>query len=209
MLSFLFAPKQTPKELLQECRKSIRTAVRDIERAQEDLEEKKQVKEQELKIYAKKGEVQTARVLAKDLVRMRNSIAKFHAMTAELKSVEVNLLTMQSTEAMSGAMRSAALSMQRMNSAQSLPALQNIIKTFGKEQEQLNRKQDMMNDAMDDVFEQDQAEEDELVNRVLDEVGIHLAEQLPAPAGGGGGGVGIGNSNLPADMRERLDKLKK
>lgn len=208
MLSFLFAPKQTPKELLQECKKSIRAATREIERAQEELNEKKAIKEQELKIYAKRGEVQTARVLAKDLVRMRGSIAKFHALLGELQSVEVNLITMSSTEAMSGAMRSAALSMQRMNRAQSLPALQNIIKTFGKEQDQLNRKQDMMNEAMDDVFEPNEQEENALVDQVLDEVGIHAAEQLGAVPTGVASATG-GNSNLPADMRERLEKLRK
>lgn len=205
MLSFLFAPKQTPTELLQECKKSIRAATREIERAQEELNEKKAIKEQELKIYAKRGEVETARVLAKDLVRMRGSIAKFHALLGELQSVEVNLITMSSTEAMSGAMRSAALSMQRMNRAQSLPALQNIIKTFGKEQDQLNRKQDMMNEAMDDVFEPNEQEENALVDQVLDEVGIRAAEQLGAVPTG----IAGGNSNLPADMRERLEKLRK
>ena len=205
---WLFAPKQTPKQLLDECKKSIRAATRDIERAQEELAEKQTIKEKELKIYAKRGEVETARVFARDIVRMRSSRAKFHALLGELESVQINLITMSSTEAMSGAMRTAALSMQRMNRAQSLPALQHIIKTFGKEQDQLNRKQDMMNDAMDDVFEPNEKEESALVNQVLEEVGIHAAEQLGAVPTGVSASAS-GNSNLPAEMRERLEKLRK
>lgn len=208
MLSYLFAPKQTPKQMLKECQRSIRAAVRDIEKAQHELIEKEQIRQIEIKAYAQKGQVQVARTMAKDVVRMRNSIAKFYSIKAELESVSINLITMQSTEAMSSAMRSAALSMQRMNRAQSLPSLQKIIRTFAMEQEKLTDKQDMMNEAMDNAFEQDEAEEDALVNQVLDEIGIGVAERLgaaPNKVAASAGAAGV----LGPEMSKRLDELRK
>jgi charged multivesicular body protein 2A len=206
MLSWFFAPKQTPKEMMNECQASLRQAVREIERAQEDLMEKAATREKEMKIYAKKGQIPTVKVMAKDLVRMRSSIARFYAIKAQLESTSTNLIVMQSTEAMAGAMRSTALAMQRMNRAQSLPALQKIIQTFSVEQNKMDNKQELMEGAMDDAFEQDEAEEDTLVNQVLDEIGIGVAERMgSAPSKGGD----FAATALPPDMTKRLNELRK
>jgi charged multivesicular body protein 2A len=209
MLSFLFAPKQTPKEMLKECQRSIRSAVRDIENAQSELIEKEHIRQIEIKAYAAKGQIPTARIMAKDLVRMRKSIAKFYSIKAQLESVSINLITMQSTEAMAGAMRGAALSMQRMNNTQSLPALQKIIQTFAKEQSKLDMKQDVMNDAMDDAFEHDEADEDAVVNQVLDEIGIGVAERLGTAPTSQQVPVASAASGLTPDLAKRLDNLRK
>lgn len=207
MLSWFFAPKQTPKEMMKECQASLRQAVREIERAREDLMEKEQTCQVEMKIYAKKGQIATVKVMAKDLVRMRGSIARFYGIIAQLESTSTNLIVMQSTQAMADSMRTTALAMQRMNRAQSLPALQKIIQTFSVEQGKLENKQDMMEGAMDDAFPQNEAEEDTLVNQVLDEIGIGVAERM----GSAPNKVGdfVSSSALPPDITKRLNELRK
>ena len=46
--------------------------------------------------------------------------------------------------------------------------------------------QEMMGDAMDDVMEGNEEEEEQVVNQVLDEIGINFNEEVPdAPMGVG------------------------
>ncbi len=206
MFSFS-APTKKPKEMLKECQSDIRQAIREIERAQKDLIKKEAARQGEIKSMARKGQMPTVRVMAKDLVRMRNAIAKFYSTKAELESVSFNLSTMQSTAAMADAMKTATRAMMRMNAVQSLPSLQKVLQRFAKEQDMMDQKQDMMNDAMSDALDDpDGAEEDEVVNKVLDELGIDMASDLgDAPHGvPTGGGVGLG-----ADLANKLEELRK
>ena len=51
----------------------------------------------------------------------------------------------------------------------------------------------MMGDAIDDVMENDEEEEDKIVGQVLDEIGIDMTEGIPnAPEMGLGAGVSCG-----------------
>jgi charged multivesicular body protein 2A len=198
--------------MLKESQASIRQAVRDIEREQRQLQQREAVRVTEIKAFAARGgqHMETVRVMAKDLVRMRSAIAKFYAISAELQSVSVNLATMASTAVMAEALRDAAKSMMRMNATQSLPAMQKILSTFVREQDMLEMKQDVMNDTMNDTLGTDEGAEDEVVSRVLDEIGIRVAMELPASAVGRGAVALIDDSSgVDPEIRKRLNELRK
>ncbi len=203
MFSSLWAPVKTPKEMLKENQASIRQGIREIDRAQRELMKKEELRQKEIKIMASKGQMPTVRVMAKDLARMRTAIAKFYSVKAELESVSFNLATMQSTVVMADAMKGAARAMMRMNVTQNLPALQKVMMTFVKEQDMLNMKQEVMNDTMETAMQTDEQEEEEIVGRVLDELGIQMAEAL------GSVPVHTAEAALPPDLASRLENLKK
>ena len=98
--------------------------------------------------------------------------------------------TLKSTAAMSDAMNGVTRTMQAMNKGMDLPAMQKIMREFEKETEQMDMKEEMMGDAIDDVMEASDEEEeaDNVLNSVLDEIGINLNGELadapsqPVPA---------------------------
>jgi len=62
-----------------------------------------------------------------------------------------------------------------MNRQMNLPALQRIAMEFEKENDIMDQRQEMMDDAIDDVTGlEDEEESEEVVNQVLDEIGIDL-----------------------------------
>jgi charged multivesicular body protein 2A len=66
-----------------------------------------------------------------------------------------------------------------------LPALQRIAMEFERENDIMDQRQEMMDDAIDDVTGlEDEEEEEEVVNQVLDEIGVDLhqvvSEIVPA-----------------------------
>jgi charged multivesicular body protein 2A len=62
-----------------------------------------------------------------------------------------------------------------------LPALQRIAMEFEKENDIMDQRQEMMDDAIDDVTGlEDEEEGEEVVQQVLDEIGIDLGQAVSA-----------------------------
>lgn len=66
-----------------------------------------------------------------------------------------------------------------MNRSMNLPSLQRIAMEFEKENDIMDQRQEMMDDAIDDSMELDDEDEtEEIVNQVFDEIGIDLNQAL-------------------------------
>ncbi|KAL1592819.1 ESCRT-III subunit protein did4 [Paraconiothyrium brasiliense] len=62
-----------------------------------------------------------------------------------------------------------------MNRQMNLPALQRIAMEFEKENDMMDQRQEMMDDAVDDAMGvEDEEESEDVVNQVMDELGIDL-----------------------------------
>src|ERR1700679_3272002 len=77
------------------------------------------------------------------------------------------------------AMKGATGVLGSMNRQMNLPALQRIAMEFEKENDIMDQRQEMMDDAIDDVTGlEDEEEGEEVVNQVLDEIGIDLGQAV-------------------------------
>jgi division protein CdvB (Snf7/Vps24/ESCRT-III family) len=66
-----------------------------------------------------------------------------------------------------------------MNRQMNLPALQRIAREFEKENDIMDQRQEMMDDAIDDATGmEDEEESEDVVNQVLDEIGIDLGQAV-------------------------------
>lgn len=87
--------------------------------------------------------------------------------------------TVRSNEQMMQSMKGATSLLGSMNRQMNLPALQRIAMEFEKENDIMDQRQEMMDDAIDDVTGLDEEEEsDEIVDQVLTEVGIDLNQSV-------------------------------
>jgi hypothetical protein len=103
------------------------------------------------------------------------------------------------------AMKGATGVLGNMNRSMNLPALQRIAMEFEKENDIMDQRQEMMDDAIDDVTGlEDEAEGEEVVNEVLEEIGIDLKNAV----GFGALGNMMGDANW-CDRWERLQRVCK
>lgn len=67
-----------------------------------------------------------------------------------------------------------------MNRQMNLPALQRIAMEFERENDIMDQRQDMMDDAIDDAtgVEGDEEEGEDIVKEVLDEIGVDLNQSV-------------------------------
>lgn len=215
-----FFHTKTPKEIMQENKRAIRRARRELEREKNRLVNEKTRNENEIRKLAAKGEQKALRTYAKNIVSQRNQINKLGAMDATLSTLESEASSMNAQMTMASVMTKTTKTLVRLNRMMPLQDFQKTMQMFEQNMAANNIKQEMMNDAMDAAFEGDDDEEatDELVDQVLGELNISMANQIPDAQNGALGGrvaaPGQGQqaqavSTADADLEARLEALRR
>merc|ERR1711953_470829 len=214
-MSFLFGKKKTPAQMMRENQRLLQRAMRDLDRERANMEKQEKVIIADIKKMAKKNEMGTVKIMAKDLVRTRNTCKKFMVMRANIQGVSLKMTTIKSQHAMSEAMRGVTKAMGRMNKQMNLPQIQKIMQEFEKQSEVMDMKEEMMNDVMDDAMggSDDEEESENLVNKVLDELGLeNMAEVGAIPSAVGDptpAQTEEPSADLDADLEARLNNLRR
>jgi charged multivesicular body protein 2A len=218
-LKDLFHTK-TPKEMMQENKRAIRRARRELEREKNRLNNEKTRNENEIRKLAAKGEQKALRTYAKNIVNQRNQINKLGAMDATLSTLESEASSMNAQMTMASVMVKTTKTLARLNRMMPLQDFQKTMQMFDQNMTANNIKQEMMSDAMDAAFEGDEDEEatDELVDQVLNELNITMANQIPSAqnaaltgrvANPGQGQQAQAISTADADLEARLEALRR
>ena len=106
-------------------------------------------------------------------------IQKFYSMRTQLQAISLRIQTVRSNEQMMQSMKGATSLLGSMNRSMNLPALQRIAMEFEKENDIMDQRQEMMDDAIDDVTGlEDEEEGEEVVREVLDEIGVDLGQAV-------------------------------
>ncbi|EGU75818.1 hypothetical protein FOXB_13665 [Fusarium oxysporum f. sp. conglutinans Fo5176] len=218
ILEWAFGKRMTPAERLRKNQRMLDKAIRELDQMRVKLEKQEKTLIQQIKTSAKNGQMGACKIQAKDLVRTRRYVEKFYSMRSQLQKISLRLQ----------AMKGATMALGSMNKSMNLPQLQRIAMEFERENDIMDQRQEMMDDAIDDAMDVGIEEEgDEVVEQVLEEIGVDFnqASQLGetptalgtaavpegkiAQAVGGGGGGGGGGDPVDDDLQARLDSLRK
>ncbi|TRX91193.1 hypothetical protein FHL15_007981 [Xylaria flabelliformis] len=248
ILEWAFGKRMTPAERLRKNQRLLDKAIREIDQQKVKLERQEKQLVSQIKQSAQKGQMGAAKIQAKDLVRTRRSgqrqflvltsfiglvnlrlslsyryIEKFYGLKSNLQKISLRLQTHRTNEQMMQAMKGATMALGSMNRTMNLPALQRIAMEFERENDIMEQRQEMMDDAIDDAMDVGVEEEgDEVVEQVLEEIGVDLnqafgetptglqSDKVPenrvAQAIGGPSG---GGDSADDDLQARLDSLRK
>nr|CAN63017.1 hypothetical protein VITISV_017410 [Vitis vinifera] len=136
----------------------------------------------EIKRTAKTGNEAATKILARQLVRLRQQIANLQGSRAQMRGIATHTQAMHANTSVAVGMKGASKAMAAMNK-QMAPAKQaKVIQEFQRQSAQMDMTTEMMSDAIDDALDNDEAEEEteDLTNQVLDEIGVDVASQLSA-----------------------------
>ncbi|XP_047327819.1 vacuolar protein sorting-associated protein 2 homolog 3-like [Impatiens glandulifera] len=208
----IFSKKPTAKEALRQSRRDMTNATRGIEREITTLQSEEKKLVVEIKRTAKTGNEAATKMLARQLIQLRQQISKLQTSRAQMRGIATHTQAMSAQSSVAAGMKGATDAMSAMNK-QMAPAKQiQVMKEFQKQSAQMDMTSEMMSDSIDDVLDSDEAEEetDELTNQVLDEIGIDVASQLSsAPKGkiAGKKTEEISSSGID-DLEKRLASLR-
>ena len=114
-VSFLFGKQKTPGERIKEYNRSIKKSVRELDRERTTLERQEKKLMGDIKKAAKDGQMDSAKIMAKDLVRTRGYIKKMYRMKSHMEAVSLRLQTISSSQQMAQCMKGVTKAMGSMN----------------------------------------------------------------------------------------------
>jgi charged multivesicular body protein 2B len=158
--------KQEPKEAMKAQQRELRKTNRELERDRGGLERQERQLEAEIKKAAKRGDRQAAAVYAKQLVRMRQQKAKSMGLSSTITSTGHRMQVMQSQAKMAGVMGSTAKTMAAVNKQLKVEDIQKTMMNFEKESSKMDTAGELMDDTMESLFDDDEAEEDAVISQV-------------------------------------------
>jgi charged multivesicular body protein 2A len=169
----------TPAERLRKHQRALEKTQRELDRERVKLENQEKKLVADIKKSAKNGQIGACKIQAKDLVRTRRYITKFYQMRTQLQAISLRIQTVRSNEQMMQSMKGATSLLGSMNRQMNLPALQRIAMEFERENDIMDQRQEMMDDAIDEsAGMEDEEEGEEVVNQILDEIGVDLNQQV-------------------------------
>lgn len=227
LFEWAFGKKLTPQERLRKNQRALEKTQRELTRETTKLQQQEKKLIGDIKKSAKLGQISSAKVQAKDLIRTKGYITKFNSMKAQLQAISLRIQSVRSNQQMATSMRDATRLLSGMNRSMNLPQLSRIAQEFQKENDMMDQKQEFMDDAIDDAvaFDEDEMGEeeqvDEILGKVLDEIGVDLntnmkdtptglpTQETEARTAQAVGATAGGPGNDEDDLQARLDSLKK
>lgn len=178
-------PAEAAKAAKRETKRTVKQSQRDIDREIRELERQEKQMIGEIKKRAKSPGVNPVKdtalkALAKQLVQVRNQKSKMFETKAHLNSVGMQATSMASQVAASAAIGSVTTAMGTANSAMNTTEMQKIMNEFTRQNEIAAMKEEMMDDALVDAFDNDEVDEEaeDITNQVLSELGVELDGQM-------------------------------
>ncbi|GAB4817674.1 hypothetical protein N2152v2_004720 [Parachlorella kessleri] len=176
----LFSKKPDVRETVKSSQRTIGRNVRDIERELLTLKREEQQLVKQIKDAANKNNVAGAKLLAKQLVRLRGQQTKLQMSIASLRGVSTSVVTAAATTTVGTSMAHATKAMQAVGTAANLPQMHKNMQQFAQENARMEMASEMMDDALESTLDGDEVEDEtnELVDQVLAGIGIDVAGQM-------------------------------
>lgn len=226
-LDSLFKKKPTAREQAKaaqkETKQTVRSNQRQMDRDIRDLDRQEKLLLQQIKQRAKTPGVNPAtdsalKAQARQLVQLRKQKEKLYETKAQLSSVGMQATAMASQVSAITAVGSVTAALSTANTAMDAKKMSQTMMEFSKQNETAKVKEELLNDALADAFDESDVEEeaDNVTNQVLAELGVELDSKmagLDAPSKVPPSGEQVATEEEEAlmdalpDLRARLDAL--
>eukprot|EP00792_Barthelona_sp_PAP020_P007541 TRINITY_DN3149_c6_g11_i1.p1 TRINITY_DN3149_c6_g11~~TRINITY_DN3149_c6_g11_i1.p1 ORF type:complete len:221 (+),score=91.11 TRINITY_DN3149_c6_g11_i1:489-1151(+) len=192
------APKEDPndpKVIARKWKRELKSEQRGIDRDVKKIEREIKKVELEVKKAAKGGDITSAKLLAKEIVRSRKQITKMLISKQHLESLELQIQEQIANLRITGALQSTAEIMRTVNNLVKVPEMQQVMMQMTMEMEKQGMLSEMQDEMFEDVFDDSDIEEeaDEEVNAALQEIVAGVS------------GVNIRTTGVTAQQEEEED----
>jgi len=176
-----FFRQPTVEETVKDTKRTVSKAQRELGRDSMALDrEEKQIMVR-IKDAQRRGNEGEMKILAKQVVQIRKNKEKLMGASSKLGTVKAQASMMKANNAVATAMTDTSKAMQKINKTMNPEAMQAKMLDFQRMTAQMNINEEMLDDALGDAFDSNMEEEsDEIVRKVLDEIGVDTVKVLGA-----------------------------
>ncbi|CAB3261347.1 unnamed protein product [Arctia plantaginis] len=209
-MDWLFGKTPTVKEQQRQNDRELRKAARDIDRDKANLEREEKKLELEIKKMAKEGNNDGCKILAKQLVQLRNQKARMYNANSKITNVQMHNKAMTSNIAIANAMGTTAQTMGNMNKIMNPHQIAKDMEAFKQANAKMDMTDEMISDTLDDIMAEsgDEEESEGIVNKVLDEIGIEISGKMAGAPSVSRNKIGATTTDADKELMAQLAKLK-
>ena len=165
MWAWIWGTRKTTEEQVKAWRKQIKGEIRQVERDIAKLQKTERETVAEIQKYARAGQRDTSKALAKELISLRRAIARLYDTRGHMNSLQLQLTEQLSRHKMTQTLVASTRAMHAINATISLPQMRQL----AKEMFRAGFLEEAIADVLDESPEiEEQADEE--VNRVFDEI---------------------------------------
>jgi len=173
------AKKADPVKQAREFKISIRTEIRNVDRQIRDLDRAEKEAIKNIRAAAKRKDDKSVRILAKEVVNLRQVKERLYCGKAHLNSINLLIDSQIANIRVAGCLQENVAVMEKVNETLRLPELNHTMMTLAREMEKAGLIEEVMSDAIESVIEVDEAEVDAEVEKVMEELAINFEEKAP------------------------------
>eukprot|EP00826_Nyctotherus_ovalis_P036133 TRINITY_DN3185_c0_g2_i8.p1 TRINITY_DN3185_c0_g2~~TRINITY_DN3185_c0_g2_i8.p1 ORF type:complete len:186 (-),score=46.24 TRINITY_DN3185_c0_g2_i8:123-680(-) len=159
----------------------INKSVRRMERERRKLLSTEKKYLAELKVLARQNNHSAAKILIKDLTRLRKQCDQYLLMQSQLKSIGFQVSTLQAQTEVNAALRGATETMTRVNETMDVKEIQEVMKQFVRNVEKMGVNMDLMEDALDNGESDIVGDADQAYEQLLSEIGLEIINGETVP----------------------------
>ncbi|ESK96053.1 vacuolar sorting protein vps24 [Moniliophthora roreri MCA 2997] len=163
---FLYGP--TPEERVRSWQAKLRAESRQLDREMRQLDAATNKARQTVKQLATKGDVKSARILAKEVVRSQKQKDRLSVSKARLGSINTQLQQQMAMVKVTGSLQKSTEIMKQTNSLIKLPQISQTMREMSMEMTKAGIMEEMLEDTLEMEDDEELEEEaDEEVDKVL------------------------------------------
>jgi len=151
----LFGKRPDPKTQVREWSSKLRSEQNKIERQINQIKREEEKVAASLKQAAKKGDKESCRILAKEVVRARKSVTKMHSSKARINSVKLQMENQLALVRVTGELERSTEVMVAMQRLIKIPEIQAAMITMSKEMTKAGIIEEMVEETMEQLEEDD------------------------------------------------------
>lgn len=163
---------------------NLKVVSRRLQRSQKKLENQEKQVEHKIRAAMQKGDMQAARMYAKDTVRSRKWARGYQSLISKIDGLVFKLERAEAVGSLAGEMKGVAQSLIAANNALNLPEIDNLVGNMQSALDGIEDTSEIMEDSVDQLFDNDtdETEVDNLLHEYGAEVGVSAEAGLPMPS---------------------------
>ncbi|KAK9799789.1 hypothetical protein WJX73_008465 [Symbiochloris irregularis] len=169
-----FVKPPDPKELVRKWQTDLRKEQRTLERTIREIERSEKNAKKMVTESAKRGDMASAKVLAKELVRTRKEVTRMYTNKAQLLSMNIQLTEQLAMVRVAGTLSKSTEVMTLVNNLVKAPQMSQIMMQMSREMMKAGVIDEMMEDTLDSALDTEDMEEqtEAEVDKVLAELAV-------------------------------------
>ncbi len=162
---------------------NLRIVARKLGREQRKLESKTKDAEKKITDALRRGDMASAKMYTKDLVRTRKWIRNYHSLNSKIETLVMRLDRAEAMQSLAGEMKNVTATLAQVSKTIGMADMAGVIDDLEASIMEIDEVGDTLDESMEGMFEDDidDSEVDQVLADIGEQIGVSATSDLPAP----------------------------